>query len=133
LAPPQFSRIDHRFKTPVAAIAFTGVVLLALIAFVLVDELAKLASAFQIVVFGFVNVALIAFRESSLDWYDPEFVAPGYPWVQLFGMGGSIVLLTQLGIVPLAGAVGIFVVGVGWYHLYGRDKTDREGAALDAL
>lgn len=133
LAPQRFSRINGRFKTPVAAIAFTGVVLLVLIAFVPVNELAKLASAFQIVVFGLINVALVAFRESSLDWYDPEFVAPGYPWVQLFGVVGTVVLLTQLGLIPLAGAVGIFVVGVGWYRLYGRDKTDREGAALDAL
>jgi amino acid transporter len=133
LAPARFGRISERFRTPVDAITVTGALLLALIVFVPVDDLAKLASAFQILVFAFVNVALIAFRESELDWYDPAFVAPGYPWVQLFGVGGSAVLLGGMGPIPLAGAAGIVLAGGIWYRVYGREKTDREGAALDAL
>jgi len=104
-----------------------------LIAFVPVVELAKLASAFKIVVFALVNAALIAFRESDLGWYDPEFVAPGYPWVQLFGIVGGLVLITQMGALPIAGAIGIVVAGVLWYQVYGREKVEREGAALDAI
>lgn len=133
LAPPQLGEINERFHTPVYSIVFTGLILLALIAFVPVVDLAKLASAFKILLFTIVNVALIAFRESDLDSYDPAFVAPGYPWVQLFGIGGGVVLLTQMGLLPMVGAVGLIVGGVAWYQVYGRDRTKREGAALDAL
>ncbi|WP_435177695.1 amino acid permease [Halorussus sp. AFM4] len=133
LAPEELGEVHERFRTPVHAIAFTGVVLLALIAFVPVMELAKLASAFKILVFSLVNAALIAFRESDLDSYDPEFVAPGYPWVQLFGLVAGFALITRMGTLPLAGAVGIVLGGVGWYYVYGRERTEREGAALDAI
>jgi hypothetical protein len=52
LLPKRFTRIDPRFKTPRAAIVLTGGLLLGLIAFVPVVELAKLASAFRILVFS---------------------------------------------------------------------------------
>lgn len=133
LAPPVFKRVNERFRTPTAAIGITGGILLLLIAFVPVIQLAKLASAFQILVFSMINVALIAFREADLAWYDPVFESPGYPWVQLFGIGGGLVLLTGLGALPLVGALGLILVGVAWYRIYGREKTGREGAAMDAI
>jgi amino acid transporter/nucleotide-binding universal stress UspA family protein len=133
LAPPALGEVHDRFKTPTFSIGFTGAVLLVLIAGVPVLELAKLASAFQILVFAFVNVALVAYRESGLEWYDPDFVAPGYPWVQLLGILGAVVLLTQMGPIAIGGAVGMVVFGVLWYRIYGRERTAREGAALDAI
>jgi amino acid transporter len=92
LAPAAFGAIHERLQTPVYAILFTGALLLVLIAFVPVIELAKLASVFKILVFALVNAALIAFRESDLEWYDPEFVAPDYPWLQLGGVLAGAVL-----------------------------------------
>jgi amino acid transporter/nucleotide-binding universal stress UspA family protein len=133
LAPPRFSEISDRFDTPITAITFTGTVMLVLIVFVPVVSLAKLASAFQLLVFIFIDVALIAFRESRLDSYDPAYTSPGYPWVQLFGIVGGLVLLTQMGSLAIAGSVAIIVAGIGWYFLYGRARTGREGAALDAI
>ncbi|MFB6095859.1 MAG: APC family permease [Haloferacaceae archaeon] len=133
LAPARLGRVHERYRTPVSSIAFTGAILLALIAFVPVVDLAKLASAFQILVFAMVNAALIAFCESGLTSYDPEFVAPGYPWVPLAGLLACLGLLTVMGPVPLLGALALVALGVGWYRLYGRERTEREGAALDAI
>jgi APA family basic amino acid/polyamine antiporter len=128
LAPGVLARVSPRFKTPRNAIVLTGVLLLVLIAFVPVVELAKLASAFQILVFSIVNVALVVFRTSGVDSYDPSFRAPGYPYVQVVGLVGGLALLTQMGPVPILGAVGMIVGGVVWYLVYGRPRTDREGA-----
>ncbi|MEF8839323.1 MAG: APC family permease [Haloarculaceae archaeon] len=128
LLPPQLRQIGRRFRTPHNSILLTGAVLCLLIAFVPVIELAKLASAFQILVFSMENVALVAFRRTDPEWYDPEFVAPGYPYVQLFGVVAGLGLLTQIGTVPILGAVGIILGGLVVYLAYGRSRTDRTGA-----
>ncbi len=128
LLPPVLQTVDDRFATPRNSILLTGAVLLLLIAFVPVIELAKLASAFKILVFSIINVALIAFREADLESYDPEFTAPGYPYVQVFGLVAGIGLLTQMGTVPILGAGGITAGGVALYLVYGRSRTDRTGA-----
>jgi amino acid transporter len=132
LAPPSFSAVSDRFGTPVASITLTGAVLLALIAFVPILEIAKLASAFQILVFALVNLAVVAFREGDAA-YDPEFTSPLYPWIQIFGVVSGLVLLTQMGDLALWGAVLITVASVLWYFVYVRSRVDRSGAASTAI
>ena len=132
LVPPSLSAVSDRFGTPVQSITVTGAVLLVLIAFVPILEIAKLASAFQVLVFGLINLAVIAFREGSAE-YDPEFTSPLYPWVQIFGTITGGLLLTQMGAIALLGAVTI-VAGSGiWYAVYVRPRVSREGAATDAV
>jgi len=132
LAPPSLSTVSERFGTPVASITLTGTVLLVLIAFVPILEIAKLASAFQIMVFALINLAVVAFRSGSVE-YDPEFVSPLYPWVQIFGAVTGVLLLTQMGTVALAGALLITLGSAGWYVLYVRPRVSREGVARDAI
>jgi len=132
LAPPSLSTVSERFGTPVASITLTGLVLLVLIAFVPILDIAKLASAFQIMVFALINLAVVAFREGSAE-YEPEFTSPLYPWVQVFGAIAGVLLLTQMGWIALVGAVAITVGSVGWYLLYVRPRVSREGAATDAV
>jgi amino acid transporter/nucleotide-binding universal stress UspA family protein len=133
LAPAVFESVSERFNTPRNAITITGLLMLGLIAFVPILSIAKLASAFKILVFALVNAALIAFREADLEEYDPAFESPFYPWTQLFGIGASGLLLTQMGLVPFAGAVGMVLVGLVWYALFARSRIDREGAAADVV
>jgi amino acid transporter/nucleotide-binding universal stress UspA family protein len=132
LAPPSLSTVSDRFGTPVTSITLTGAVLLVLIAFVPILEIAKLASAFQILVFGLVNLAVVAFREGSTE-YDPEFTSPLYPWVQVFGAVTGVLLLTQMGTIALAGAAVITIGSIVWYLLYVRSRVSREGAATVAV
>jgi len=133
LAPSFLSRIGKRSGAPVAGITVTGVALLLLVLFVPLIELAKLASAFQLLVFALVNVALIAFRESDLDWYRPKFRSPLYPALQIFGIAAALGLLTQMGTVPLVGAVAFVVAGVLWYRVFGKSRAVKESAAREAL
>ncbi len=124
LAPEELARVSERFQTPRNAILVTGGLLLALIAFVPVVELAKLASAFQILVFSIVNVTLIVFRTSDVDSYQPSFHSPGYPFVQIAGVVGGFGLLTQMWTLTILGAAGIIVGGVAWYLAYvGAGRT----------
>jgi amino acid transporter len=132
LAPPSLSTVSDRFGTPVTSITLTGAVLLVLIAFVPIVEIAKLASAFQILVFALINLAVVAFREGSVE-YEPEFTSPLYPWVQLFGAVTGVLLLTQMGDVALAGAALITGASVLWYLVYVRPRVSREGAATGTI
>ncbi len=75
--PNSVSAISDRFRTPGRSILVTGGLLFGLIAFVPVLELAKLASASKILIFGITNVALIAFREGEVESYDPAFELRG--------------------------------------------------------
>ncbi|GAB7010754.1 amino acid permease [Halorubrum trueperi] len=135
LAPDIFENVSDRFETPVNAITITGGVLLVLIAFVPIDDIAKLASAFKILVFILINVALIAFRQGSIEAYDPSFESPLYPVPQLVGIVGGFVLLRYIGFVPLVGAVVIIVGSMAWYYMfvYRRGGVAREGAMTDAV
>jgi amino acid transporter len=133
LAPAFLERIGQRSGAPVAGIAVTGVVLVALVLFVPLIELAKLASAFQLLVFALVNLAVIAFREAKLDWYRPSFRSPMYPVPQVFGILASLLLLTQMGIIPLTGAALFIAAGMTWYRAFGRSRAVKESAARDAL
>jgi nucleotide-binding universal stress UspA family protein len=132
LAPPSLAAVSDRLGTPVNSITLTGAVLLALIAFVPILDIAKLASAFQIMVFSLINLALIAFREGTAE-YEPEFTSPLYPWMQAFGAIAGVGLLTQMGDTALAGAGAITVASVLWYAGYVRPRVDREGAATGAI
>lgn len=132
LVPASLGAVSERFNTPSTSITLTGVVLLLLIAFVPLESIAKLASAFQILVFVLINVAVVAFRRGTME-YEPTFKSPLYPWMQGFGAVGGLVLLMQMGPIPLVGAVLITVASVAWYLWYARDRVDREGAAVDAV
>ncbi len=133
LMPGVFENVSERFGTPTTAISLTGGVLLAMIAFVPIGDIAKLGSAFQILVFVLINLAVIAFRESDVEGYDPDFRDPLYPWSQAFGVVGGLVLLTRMGTVPLAGAVLIVSAGLVWYLAYARKRVRREGVARDEI
>jgi len=129
LVPQSFAHVSDRFSTPSTAITATGVVTLVLVAFVPILDIAKLASAFQILVFVLVNVAVVVFREGNAD-YEPTFHSPLYPWVQVAGVGGGLLVLTQMGTLPLVGAALIVVLAAAWYVAYARPRVDREGVAL---
>ncbi len=129
LLPNSLETVSERFATPVNAIALTGGAMIFIVSVFDVGQVARFGSAFQILVFMLLNLALIGFREGAVDDYHPEFVSPLYPWLQMFGIASGGVVLYQLGGVPFAGALGIAGLGLVWYYVYARPRIDREGAA----
>ncbi len=129
LVPGRLEEISDRYSTPVNAIALTGSVMIVLVTVFPVQQIAQFGSAFQILVFILLNIALIGFREGAIEDYRPEFIAPFYPWLQFIGIGGGIVVLTQMGFVPFAGSLVIIAGSLVWYYVYVRPRVDREGAA----
>ncbi len=133
LAPSIFSHVGKRSGAPTWAILLTGALLLSFVAFLPIFELAKLASAFQLLVLAMINLAQLAFRSAGLWWYRPKFHAPGYPWVPILGIVACLVLITQLGLQALLGAGGIIVGGLVWYQIYGRSRAIKESAFRESV
>ncbi len=133
LAPSVFTTVGSRSGTPTWSLLLTGGLLLGLVAFVPVFELAKLASAFLALVLAMICIAQIAFRSSKLWWYRPKFHAPGYPWVPVIGVVACLALITQLGVEVIIGALAIIVGGVIWYQVYGRSRAIKENAFRESV
>ena len=56
-------------------------------------------------------------------WYRPEFYTPWYPFFQIYGIIGGLVLLIFLGPKALIGALSAVVLGVVVYQGYGRKNA----------
>ena len=126
LLPEFMSRIHSKYLTPIVTIIITCVVMAFVILFLDVEKIAKLASAFMVMMFMVVNAAVIVLRETSAQWYNPPFKSPLYPFVQLFGIISGIVLLVLLGLIPFLSIVTIFILGITIYFNFGN-KTRRTG------
>jgi len=124
--PSRIQQLSPRFATPVVAILLTSGLLFTLVYWLPVVKLAKLASAFKIVVFALVNLAVILLRESHAHWYRPSYKAPFYPWIQLFGIAGAVALLTTLSFFAVAGVLTAVLVGTGWYFGYVARRINRK-------
>ncbi len=124
---PGFARLG-KFHTPTLAILLSGGLVGLSIVTLDVLSIAKLASAFQLLVFAFVNLAVIIMRESGIAAYDPGFRSPAYPWVQIVGMLAPFVLIATMGLLAILFTVGLIGACLVWYFWYGRDRVRREGA-----
>ncbi|RKX39812.1 MAG: hypothetical protein DRP64_13720 [Verrucomicrobia bacterium] len=126
--PHAFSRFC-KYKTPLNAILLTTVVILLIVSMTGLERIAKMASTFQLLVFAFVNIAVIVMRESGIKSYDPGFKSPFYPYIQIVGILVSVVLIPEMGLLSSIFAMGLVAIGVVWHNLYVRPRAEpRVGA-----
>jgi APA family basic amino acid/polyamine antiporter len=117
-----------RYGTPTLAIAFTSLVMVVAIVALDVEAIAKLASAFMLLLFAFLNLTVIIMRESGIEAYDPGYHSPLYPWTQIFGMLGPLWLITEMGELAVLFTLGMVAGSVGWYLYFVRGRVGRGGA-----
>ncbi|AKB19457.1 amino acid permease [Methanosarcina sp. WWM596] len=123
LMPEWFVLIHKKYETPHNAILVTGTVMVSLLFFFNIEQLARLGGAFNILIFILLNMAVIILRKRTLPGYEPTFRDPFFPFTQIFGVIGSILLLPLLGGFPLLFSVLLICVGAGWYMFYGKGKA----------
>ena len=123
LLPEFMSKVSDKFKTPVITIAVTCVGMLLVIVFLDVVKIAKLASAFKVMMFIMVNLSVIILRETSAQWYKPKYKSPFYPWIQIFGIITGFFLLFYLGLVPILAIGAIFLLGTIIYAFSNKEVT----------
>jgi amino acid transporter/nucleotide-binding universal stress UspA family protein len=123
LLPDFMGRIHSKYLTPVVTIIMTCLLMAMVILFLDVEKIAKLASAFMVMMFILVNACVIVLRETSAQWYKPPYRSPLYPFVQLFGIFSGIALLVFLGTGPMLAILGIFILGIIIYLFFGKNAT----------
>ncbi len=124
------SRLSHvgRFGTPSLAIVATTLAMIVVLVVFDVASVAKLASAFQLLLFGLICIAVIVMREARIDTYKPGFKVPFYPWLPIAGVLIAFWLIIEMGILAI-GFTGMVVIGcVVWYQLYASGDLRRRGA-----
>lgn len=125
--PSVFTHVG-KYKTPVYSIIATSAVMLLLILTVNVEDIAKMAGAFKFIIFFLVNFAVIVMRNSKIESYDPGYHSPFYPWMQIFGMVTSVILIAYAGWIPILFSAAIVAFAMLWYRYYSRKNAKREGA-----
>ena len=132
LLPETLMNINKRFGTPHVAILTTGLFMIFAL-FLKLNLLVKVASASLIMTFMFSCFSVIILRESRLQNYQPEFRAPLYPWLQIIGIIGFVLMLFNLGKQPLLISLVLVISGTFVYWFYGRIRANREFALLHLI
>jgi nucleotide-binding universal stress UspA family protein len=133
LMPIWFIKIHKKFETPSNAILVTGTVMILLLFLFDIEQLARLGGAFNILIFVLLNVAVIILRKRTLPGYEPTFRDPFFPFTQIVGIAGSLILMPFLGVLPLFFALVMVFAGVGWFRYYGRGKAIPGYSLFDLL
>jgi len=118
----------NRYGVPKNSIALTVVLIILSLLFLDVVKIAKLASAFQLLLFALCCLAVVIMRESKIESYDPGFHSPFYPWMHIFGVIAPLCLIGEMGWLPILFTGIVVAIGTVWYFNYGIEKVDRYGA-----
>ena len=126
LLPDGLGNVHPRYQTPHLAIVGTSVAMGLAITLLPVEEIAKLASGFKIMIFMTINTSVIVLRRASdtHSWYRPEWKSPMYPYIQIFGILSGALLLYVMGMTAVIGGLACCTVGVLIYYLYGKERAD---------
>lgn len=125
--PQLFNKIS-KHGTPIVAIILTVFIIITLLIIFDPTKIAKLASAFQLLMFALVCLSVIIMRESKIDSYDPGFKSPFYPYMQIIGVLASLALIFLMGWLPIIFTLSFVILGTLWYWYYAKDKVIRNGA-----
>ena len=127
LLPKVFRKVDEK-GTPIIGIIASSALIAVVILFLDPLKIAKLASAFQLLMFTLLCLSVIVMREAELPSYDPGYRVPFYPWLQIIGAMACIAIIFVMGWLPVLFSAGIIVLGIFWYFAYARKRVERYGA-----
>jgi APA family basic amino acid/polyamine antiporter len=127
LVPDGLAKLG-RYKTPTISILLTVGIMVIVIQLFDVQSVAKLASAFQLLLFMLVCGAVIVMRESRISTYKPGFKVPLYPWMPIAGILIGFWLIIEMGILAIGFTGTIVIACVLWYNFYASQRVSRRGA-----
>ncbi|MGQ1784669.1 MULTISPECIES: amino acid permease [unclassified Saccharicrinis] len=129
LLPKTFSIISKN-GAPWVSIVVTTIFMITVILFLDLDSFVKTASALELFLFILSNMAVIFMREGNISHYRPKYIAPLYPWIQIFGIICYSLLFIKMGTTPILFVSILVALSLIWYFFFTRGKIKREYAIL---
>jgi mannitol/fructose-specific phosphotransferase system IIA component (Ntr-type) len=80
-----------------------------------------------------VNISVILMRQSRIVSYRPSFKSPLYPYLQITGIVVYVLLILQMGRLPLILSASFFSLSTLWYFVYVRSEDSRKSAFIHML
>jgi basic amino acid/polyamine antiporter, APA family len=133
LLPKFIGKVSTKRKTPAPAVIVTSLFMALIIIFLDVENLAKTASAFMLLLFFLINLSVVVIRTSRFATYKPAIKTPFYPVIQIIGMIAYLILLSLIGMLELILAGGIAFASLLWYFIYARKKVTRKSALIHMI
>ena len=133
LLPSIFSRVSLKYQTPHVSIIITSLFMIAVIIFLDIKNLVKVASTMKLILFMSVNISVIMMRESKILSYKPKFRSPGYPYFQIIGTIFYLFLIFQMGKIALLITLGFLISSIIWYLLYSKRRNIKESALINVV
>jgi APA family basic amino acid/polyamine antiporter len=130
LIPNFLSHMNVRFRTPWVSIIITSLFMILIIICLDLEQLVKVASTMMLILFAFDNLSLILMRESKIISYKPSYKSPLYPYLQIIGTIFYLVLILEMGLIPLCITLAFFVVSFLWYIIYSKSRAERDSALI---
>ena len=127
LIPSKLAKLTVR-NIPHYGIAVTVSLIILLVLTLDIARIAQLASAFQLLIFALISLAVVVMRESQIEAYDPGYRSPFYPWMQIFGVFSPLWLIAEMGALPMLFSLGLVTLGTVWYFAYAQNRVVRTGA-----
>ncbi len=128
----RFGMVSER-GVPRFSVIVTGITLALVVLMLDVEGIAKVGSAFLLFVFLLLCLAVVIFRESGLDEYQPGYQSPFYPGMQIAGVVVYALLIFQSGLEAIAFILAIVVLGLAWYRFGVWEKTRFSAAIRQAF
>ncbi|MBN1816895.1 MAG: amino acid permease [Sedimentisphaerales bacterium] len=130
LLPSVLARVHPKFKTPMISVLVTGSFMTAALLVLDLESLVKTASTLMILLFLLDNASVIIMRESRIQAYQPKFLCPLYPYMQIGAILFYVLLIVDMGAAPLGISAGFVAVSVIWYFVYVRTRVQQVPAAM---
>jgi mannitol/fructose-specific phosphotransferase system IIA component (Ntr-type) len=130
LLPLILSHTNAKFKTPHVSILFTSGSMIAAIALLDVETLAKTASTLLIILYILANASVIIMRESRIQSYRPKFRSPFYPYMHATAIIAYTGLIIDMGKLPLLITGSFVCLSTIWYFFYVSKRVNRASAAM---
>jgi basic amino acid/polyamine antiporter, APA family len=129
LLPPVMTR-SRANGVPWVAVLVTGAFMAVVIAALSLENLVKVASTMLLLLYLLTCLAVVVLRTSRIQNYRPPFRVPFYPYMPLAGIVMYVVLIADMGVVPLATTGAFAAAGLVWYFAYVRRRTQRQSALV---
>ncbi len=133
LLPGAFAEISKNKKIPYISVIFTSGFMLLIILLLNIEQLAKVASLFILLVFISDNLSVIIIRYTRISTYKPSFRAPLFPVLQIAGIAAYLFLIVEMGWEILTAAGGFLALSIIWYFVYARKRIKRKSAFVHMI